>query len=68
MERSREMMKVSGRVLDAPMIAYGQQRFAPVNKGSWSVGNFKLAFPILVESFLAVCFEDRSRLDPQIIK
>uniref|UniRef100_A0A915JWP9 Uncharacterized protein n=1 Tax=Romanomermis culicivorax TaxID=13658 RepID=A0A915JWP9_ROMCU len=70
-ERSRELMRVSGRILPAPRILYNESdrnNTVEVRNGSWNVQNQKLFLPANIDKYAVVAFTNQSGLRPDMIQ
>lgn len=70
-ERSKELMRIGGRVLEAPRILYnsrGVQKTADVRNGQWNFQNQQLYLPAKIDQFAVVAFAAKQNVDGNLIQ
>ena len=63
LERSKEMMRVEGRILVPPPLAYGNNVRICVSSGSWQLNGCPFIYPAKVNAFVVLSLDKSIRGD-----
>lgn len=71
LERKKELLRVTGRVLNPPKIQYNgntpQNSTVEVRNGAWMIHNQKLFLPARIEKYAVVAFAKQQFLNPGMV-